>query len=92
MKRQITALSLVGNVALVAGLLWLRADHQGELREMALAAMRGDEMHLRLHATSLAAIESPDSEEATAAAGILRKIIAAGEKNIEARQRAGLGR
>lgn len=91
MKRPLTAVSLVGNIALVAGLLWLRADHQGELREMALIAMRGDELHLQLHASSLAAIEAPDSEEAIAAADMLRHIIAVGEINIEARRSAGLG-
>lgn len=89
MKTQIVAASLVVNVALLASLLWMRAEHQGELREVALAEMRGDEIHLRLHEASLAAIESPGSEKAVATADMLRTVLAAGEKNIEARQRAG---
>jgi hypothetical protein len=91
MKTPIIAASLVVNVALLAGLLWMRAEHQGELRDVSLAAMRGDEIHLQLHAASLAAIESPGSEKAVATADMLRTVLAAGEKNIAARQRAGLG-
>ena len=91
MKTQIVAASIVVNVALLGVLLWMRAEHQGELREVALAAMRGDEIHLELHAASLAAIESPGSENALATAGMLRTVLAAGEQNIEARRRAGLG-
>jgi hypothetical protein len=70
----------------------MRAEYQGELRDLAQAAMRGDEMHLRLHASSLAALESADPQEAMATASILRTLIAAGEENLKAHQRAGLGK
>jgi hypothetical protein len=92
MKTQIVAASIVVDVALFAALLWMRAEHQGELREVALAAMRGDEIHLELHAASLAALASPGSEKSVATADMLRTVLAAGGKNIEARHRAGLGK
>ncbi len=92
MKRRLTTASLIGNVALLASLLWLRSKGAEEVRTVALAAMRGDELHLQLHAASLAAIESPGSPEAISTADMLRAIIAAGEVNSDARQLAGLGR
>jgi len=85
--KKLTVLSIVANIALLAGLLWSRA----ETREMGRIAMRADESHLRLHAASLAAIESPESEEAAMMADALRKLIAVGEENIKLRRQLGLG-
>ena len=92
MKKQLAALSIIGNIALIVGLLWVRAEHRDDLRALALAAMHGDEVHLAVHALSLAALESGDPEETKATADILRKLVAAGDRNIEARDRAGLER
>jgi hypothetical protein len=92
MKKQLTALSIIGNIALTGGLLWMRAEHQDDLRALALAAMHGDEIHLAVHARSLAALEADDPEETKAFTDILRKLVAGGERNIEARDRAGLKR
>lgn len=92
MKKKLLAVSIVGNIALVAALLWMRNEHQLELREVARAAMRGDEIHLQLHAASLAAMESADPAQIESTEGTLRSLIAVGEQNIEARQRAGFGR
>jgi len=90
MTKQVTLLSVVGNVALLAVLVWMRAAHQVQLREVAKAAMQGDETHIKLHEASLAALESADPKTATATIGMLRTVIAAGEVNIESRKRAGL--
>lgn len=87
MKKHLTALSLAANIGLLAGLLWSRA----ETREIGMVAMRGDEAHLRIHAASLAAIETPESERAAMTTELLRKLIAAGEENIKARRQLGLG-
>lgn len=90
MKRKILAFSLIGNVALAALLVWTRTAHTSEYNELARAAMRGDELHIRLHAKSLAALEDavdvPETREA------LRLIVATGEANIADRERVGLGR
>ena len=44
MKNKLSTVSIVGNIALLAGLLWMRTDHEAELREIAEACMRGDEL------------------------------------------------
>ena len=90
MKNKLSAVSIVGNIALLAGLLWMRSDHEAELREVHLACMRGDEIHLDLHAMSLKALTSSDPEEVAATMDILRQLIATGEINKKARRRAGL--
>lgn len=92
MKKQLTAISIIGNVALLAALLWMRAGYEGKLRAVSDAAIHGDEVHMRLHASSLAALESSDPKEATTTATMLRAILAAGDLNTESRQRAGLGK
>lgn len=92
MKNRLTTVSIVGNVALLGGLLWMRTEREAEVRNVSLAAMRGDELHLQLHARSLAALESADTADVAATAAMLRAIISAGEANIELRQRLGLGR
>lgn len=92
MNNRLAAVSILGNVALLAGFLWMRARHEGELRDVALAAMRGDEVHVMLHTRSLAALESADPKQAAATAELLRPLVAAGKQNLEARQRLGLGR
>jgi hypothetical protein len=92
MMKRLIAASILGNVAMLALLLWMRARHEGELRDVAMAAMRGDEIHVELHARSLAALESADPKEAAATADLLRPVVAAGKQNVEARQRLGLGR
>lgn len=91
MNKRLLVLSIAGNVALLAGLLWARAEHETELRQIALVAMRGDEAHLHIHAESLAALESTDPAKAIATVDLLRSIIAVGAVNIKSRQRAGLG-
>jgi len=90
MKNKALAVSLVGNVALAGLFLWTRADHQREYDELARAAMRSDEIHVKLHAKSLAALE--DAVDVPATEDILRQIIAVGEDNIAAREKAGCGR
>jgi len=92
MKKKMLALSVIANMALLTGLLWSRAEQKAEVCELTLCAMRGDEIHLALHAQALAALEGDDPSEATAAAETLRKIVEAGARNIEARRRAGFGR
>jgi len=91
MKKWLAVASVVCNLILLAILLWMRAALHNELREVSRAAMRGDERHVRLHAASLAALESADPAEASKMADVLRMIVAAGDLNIEARRRAGLG-
>ena len=60
MKKKLLAGSLVGNIALLTGLLWARADHEAELHEYERTMMRADEQYIGLLARSLAAIESAD--------------------------------
>ena len=91
MRKQLTTVSMVVNVLLIAGLIWMYSNSEAHTREVGLAAMRGDEIHLRIHARSLASLESDDLELVESTVEVLRKVIAAGEADIEARRRAGLG-
>lgn len=90
MKKNLTAVSLVSNLVLLAAIFWMRAEHQQELGEAAKTTMRGDEKHLLLHVSSLAALESADPEKTAHAVRVLRLLTAAGKKNIELRRQVGI--
>lgn len=90
MKKKLLAVSLVGNVALLAGLLWARAEHEAEMRDYTQSMMSADEQYLGLLARSLEAIESAEPDEARATADLLRVFVEGGNRNIEARREAGL--
>ena len=92
MKKNLTRVLVVCNVVCLVGLLWMRSEHQSTIHNVVNAAMRGDELHLRLHASSLSALESDDADEVMTAVIRLHAIIAAGDRNIAARRHAGLGR
>ena len=95
MKKKLLAVSLVSNIALLSGLLWERAEHEAELQGNARTMVSADVQYIGLVAQSRSALDSAESEEAEATADLLRKFIAEGYRNIEARlearQRAGLG-
>jgi hypothetical protein len=90
MKKQLIAASVLVNFALVATLVWVRIADETKLHELARAAMTGDEQHLKVHAVSLAAIESGDPEKVANALRILRPLVAAGDANYKAREKLGL--
>jgi len=88
---RLQAFSLLGNAVLLATLFWSRAEHNSSLRDLTLAAMRGDEAHLRIHAVSLAELEALDRDGESEHVLLLRQLTAAGEENIKLRQQLGLG-
>lgn len=92
MKKNLTTVSIVCNVACLVGLLWMRAEHQSTIHNWTNAAMRADELHMRLHASSLSALESSDADEVMTTVILLHKVIAGYDRNIAARRRVGLGR
>jgi len=90
MKKKLIAASVLVNVALLATLVWVRVADESKFHELSRAAMTGDELHLKVHAVSLAAIESGDPEKVANALRILRPLIAAGDVNHKLREQFGL--
>ena len=91
MKQHLLRISVAANVVLVAALLWMQGAHQDELSSLGNIAMRGDEIHLALHAKSLAALNSEDPDEVEETISWLRILISVGERNQAGREAAGLG-
>ena len=92
MKKKLLVVSLVVNVALLAGLLFARADYEEDLNAYTRTMMNADEQYIGLLNMSLSAIDSSESEDATVTADLLRKFLVTANINSEARRRAGLVR
>jgi hypothetical protein len=92
MKKRLIAASVLINVALMTTLIWVRLADEAKFHELSRAAMTGDDLHLKVHAVSLAAIASGDPEKVANALRILRPLIAAGDANNKARAQLGLSK
>ena len=75
MKIRLAAVSIAANVALLAVVLWVRADRDGELHDLQRAAMRADEISIQLldRATNVVAAHGEDTRGALKRIGAGRR-------------------
>jgi len=84
--KKLLVLSVVLNVLLAGGLLWLHRSQEEDLLRFYEMAWDGDRRHVELHARSLSALESGDAAEIEEVEVVLRAIVRAGESNEELRE------
>ncbi len=86
MGKKIAVVSILSNVVLLTLLIWSVSVNKSNQ----VAAMKGDELHLELHESSLQAIESGDPQELDLARERLKVIVSAGRKNADVRRSLGV--
>ena len=56
--KKLLVLSVAVNVVLVGALAWMHTSHEDDVFQLSELVWKADESHMRIHAKSLAALES----------------------------------